>query len=490
MTPPQPSTLPRTSLQVPPLHAIAALSMRLLLALTCLGGVSFAAERPNLVFLLADDMRYDALGANGNPIVQTPALDRLAAEGVSFDRAYVTTAICMTSRASIMTGQYARTHGINRFGQELTDDQLRETYFGRLKEAGYDLGFVGKWGVGKPPDDLFDFNAGYDGQGRYYAKPGGEHLTSRLTGQAEEYLGQQSPGGKPFCLSVSFKAPHVDEGPAPEPFNADTRLASLYADATIPEPSLGSDAFFGSQPEFLRTSENRIRWEQRFATPEMYQRSVKGYYRLITGIDRAVHRLRRRLAERGLAENTVIVFASDHGFYLGERGFAGKWYAHELSIQIPLIIYDPSRAPDRRGERLEAVALNIDIAPTLVDYAGAESPTTMQGRSLRQLLEGAPPTDWRRDFYYEHDFEYATIPRSEAIRTDRFKYIVYPEHEPRYEELYDLQADPDESTNLADQASSGATLASLRSRLDALRRQAASPGQGGGEQPTRTAKAP
>lgn len=429
-----------------------------------------APRQPNLLLLLADDLRYDAIGANGNSIVQTPKIDQLAARGVSFDRAFVTTSICMISRASIMTGQHVARHGITNFSQSLSPEQLDASYFRRLKQAGYSLGFVGKWGVGAPPQHLFDDNKAYPGQGNYYGYPTTpeKHLTQFLGEQAREFIAAQT-AGSPFCLSVSFKAPHVDDGNGERPFNYDHRYEQLYSDVTIPPPALGEPEFFAALPRFLRESENRIRWRQRFASPEMYQESVKSYYRLVTGMDREVGELLAALDRAGLADNTIVIFTSDHGFYLGERGFAGKWYAHDVSLHIPLIIYDP-RQPNASIGRSDALALNIDLAPTLLDYASAPIPAAMQGKSLRPIVQDEDPAEFREEFYYEHPFEYATIPQSEAIRTERYKYIVYPQVDPPYEELYDLTQDPDEADNLALRGPS-TTLREMRRRFERLRRQ-------------------
>lgn len=456
-------------------------------ALLCFVAPAVWAEspRPNIVFLLADDQRYDAIGAHGNPIIETPQLDQLVRTGVSFRRAFVTTAICMTSRASIMTGQYAAAHGVNNFGLELDADQLRRTYFTQLRDAGYCVGFVGKWGVGHPPEGVLDYNRGYPGQGAYYGDGSGKHLSERLADQAVEFVESGRDERRPFCLSVSFKAPHVDEGPG-LPFRSDRRFDDLYGDVEIPPPPLSGPGFFDALPEFLRSSENRLRWEKRFSTADLYQQSAKGYYRLVTGIDQAVGRVRSALEEAGIADNTVIIYTSDHGFYLGDRGFAGKWYAHEVSIRIPLIIYDP-RDDASRGQTVDAFALNIDLAPTLLDYAGVAPPEVMQGASLRPLLAEHDVSEWRTDFYYEHTFDYATIPKSEGVRTDRFKYIRYYEQEPEYEELYDLQADPDEATNLAGDESMASVLADMRERLQRLRSEATSINESGASRTARNA---
>lgn len=464
------------------LTGLRALGVTAGIIMALLGHSAAAADcrPPNIVFLLTDDQRWDTLGCMGNPIIQTPNIDRLAEQGVVFTNCFVTTSICMTNRACIFTGQYAARHRIWSFSTNFTAEQLRWTYPGRLKAAGYYLGFIGKWGVGQPPQGLFDYNQGWPGQNRYLHVEGQEvrHLTTILTEQALEFLGGV-PDDRPFCLSLSFKSPHCQDGdpnrvlnqPAfrnlyarhPSQFFYDPALADLYRDVTIPPAPLSDPSFFDSLPEFLKTSENRTRWQIRFPTPEQYQETVKAYYRLISGVDRAVGRILEKLRERGLERNTVIIFSSDNGFYLGERGLAGKWLAHEVSIRVPLVVYDPRLPAEKRGQRRDEMVLSIDLAPTILALAGAPIPEQMQGESLLPLIQGYQ-TSWRREFFYEHLFGPPRIPASEAVRDQRFKYIRYVQSDPLYEELYDLEADPHEARNLAPLPEYGAKLEQMRRR--------------------------
>lgn len=445
-------------------------------------------SRPNIVFLLTDDQRGDTLGCMGNKIVRTPQVDRLAAEGVVFDNCFVTTSICMTNRACIFSGQYAARHGVISFSTDFTPAQLAQTYPALLRESGYYIGFIGKWGVGQPPKDLFDYNRGWPGQNRYLQNVKGKdvlayldpksgdrgedldqvHLTARMGGQALEFL-DDLPEDRPFCLSLSFKAPHCQDGqPAFRQFPYDPRLGGLYADVTIPPAPLSDAAFFEGLPEFLKTSENRNRWKVRFATEEMYRHSVNCYYRLITGVDRVVGRIVKKLKEKGIDRNTIILYTGDNGFYLGERGLAGKWFPHEVSIRVPLVVYDPRLPADRRGKRCAQTVLSIDLAPTILAMAEVEIPAGMQGESLRPLIEGKAP-DWRSEFFYEHLFVHKTIPRNEAVRDARYKYIRFLDTRPPYEELYDLSADADEAHNLAGRPEHAATLTRMREKWQAWR---------------------
>jgi arylsulfatase A-like enzyme len=408
-----------------------------------------AAQRPNILLMLADDHRWDALGCMGNSIIHTPQLDRLAREGVVFENQFCTTPICCASRASIMLGQYAGTHGIYDFATPLTAEQVRQTYWQQLKDAGYYIGFIGKFGVGNQmPSEAFDYWKGFPGQGHYFPQgPSGPHLTYVMRDQANQFF-ETAPRDKPFCLSISFKAPHVqDEDPRQYLPSADT--LSLYEGVTIPPPSGAGPDDIRRFPLAIQHSENRRRWGVRFATPDIYQASVKGYYRLINGIDNAVGAMRDTLEKLGLSQNTIILYSADHGIFNGEHGLAGKWYAHEESIRTPLIVYDPQIPASARGKRCDAMTLNIDLQPTILELAGLTPNQATQGRSLAPLIQGRT-TDNRHIGFIEHHFPYnGWIPSSDAIRTQRWKYVRYTDAAAPFEELYDLQNDRSETKNLA-----------------------------------------
>jgi arylsulfatase A-like enzyme len=403
---------------------------------------------PNIIFMLADDQRSDAMGCMGNPTILTPQMDRLAAQGIVFDNHFCTTPICCASRASIMTGQYAGTTGIYDFVRNLSPEQVNETYWMRMKMAGYYIGFIGKYGVGnKPASEAFDYWKGFAEQGTYFPDgPAGPHLTDIMRDQATDFLARVSTG-RPFCLSISFKAPHVqDESPSqylPSPSTLD-----LYKDVTIPSPRGACATDIQRFPLALQHSESRRRWGVRFATPELYQASTKGYYRLISGNDMAIGAIREALEKRGLADNTIIVYSADHGVFNGEHGLAGKWYAHEEAIRIPLLIYDPRLPANVRGRRYGGMSLNIDLNPTLLEMAGLKVPQSVQGRSLAAVVRGERHST-RNICFLEHHFpDGGWIPSSEGIRTERWKYIRYTDSAAPFEELYDLKSDPSETSNL------------------------------------------
>lgn len=443
--------------------------MKKTLFLFLLFGFSFHAfsqqNRPNVIFILTDDQRWDALGFAGNPIIQTPEMDRLAAAGIYYENAFVTTPICAASRASILTGLYERTHGYT-FGQgDIKQPYMDQSYPVELKKAGYYTGFFGKFGVNYPGfDSLFDQGEDYDRNGKFKDKRGyffktlGKdtvHLT-RYTGQQAIDFIQKAPKEKPFMLSLSFSAPHAHD-PAPLQYFWSPEYDTMYQDITIPEPVMASEGEFMAQPEYVRKGENRTRWHWRFDTPEKYQHSVKGYYRMISEVDAEIGKIRKALEEKGLAENTVIILMGDNGYFLGERQLAGKWLMYEPSLKVPLIVFDPRE----KGGKLEtAFALNIDVPATILDLAGIKPPKSWQGLSLN-----SPQLSKRTEFLTEHLWQTPIIPPSEAIRTERWKYFRYI-NDPSNEELYDLSLDPLEQNNLAKDPGHQPILEQLRKKME------------------------
>lgn len=458
------------------------LSVLCALVISCCATQANAAPlRPNLIFIVADDLRWNALGCMDDRIAVTPNVDRLAQEGVRFTNHFVTTSICSVSRASIFTGQHARRHGIVTFDKPFTPDRWAATYPAVLRQAGYRTGFVGKWGVGEKPDQVaamaahFDFFKGQPGQaGALFIQsddPNRTHTTARMGNEAIEFLSEVR-NDQPFCLSISFSAPHARDG-KPREFQPDDRDESLFADVQFPVPRTATDAFFQALPPSVKKSIGRTRWALRFDTAEKYQRTLRDYYRLVTGIDREVGRLREELSRRGLAENTVIVFTSDNGFFFGERGLADKWYPYEESVRVPLVVFDPRLSASCRSQTCAAMSLNIDLAPTLLDLASCPMPGVMQGRSLLPLLSNpASRAGWRTDFYYEHVSVRDKIAASEALRSERWTYLRWLDENPVVEELYDNANDPLQEHNLLSDPAHASTLKQLKSRMAELRSEA------------------
>jgi arylsulfatase len=428
---------------------------RLVLFLLLTAFAHAAPTRPSIVFLLVDDFRYNALGCMGDKIVQTPNIDRLAKEGVLFKNMFVTTSICSVSRATYLTGQWMRRHGIVDFATGITDEAWKHTYPSQLRTAGYHTGFIGKYGVGSPQVTTargasFDFWRGEPGQaGRFFIEPDDPtrtHKTAKMGNDALTFL-TSAPKDKPFSLSISFNAVHARDHEKRE-YEPDPREEGLYDGIEIPLPKLATNEAFKRLPEFVQKSEGRRRWEWRFDEPQKAQDILHDYYRLITGVDREVGRILATLEQQKLLENTIVIFAGDNGYALADRGMADKWFAYEEDLRVPLIIRDPRLPQERRGQTVDAMALNVDLAPTMLDLAGIPAPAVMQGRSLKPLLEGTTPNDWRTEFFYEHHTKKDRIPPSEAVRTQRWKYIRWIEPNPLVEELYDLESDPLEEHNL------------------------------------------
>lgn len=403
-------------------------------------------DKPNLLFILTDDQRWDALGFAGNQLIVTPEMDRLAAEGLYFENAFVTTPICAASRASVLTGLYERSHGYT-FGQELQENLAEKSYPSLLREAGYATAFFGKFGINYPGfENLFDVGDSYDRNGKFDDKRGyfyktvdtdTVHLTKYTSHQAKEFIKSQSKD-QPFVLSLSFSAPHAHD-PAKDQFFWSEEVDDLYQGLAFPDPLLKEEKYFLDQPDYVRTGENRNRWYWRYDTPEKYQKSMAGYYRMISEIDLEIGKIRAVLEEQGLADNTVIILMGDNGYFQGERQLAGKWLMYDNSVRVPLIIYDPR---NDMPSQVSDFALNIDIAPTLLDLAGVKAPKSWQGISLisKDLSK-------RKGFITEHLWEVDIIAASEGLRTESWKYFRYVD-DPDHEELYHLDNDPMEIDNL------------------------------------------
>jgi len=426
-------------------------------------GPLFAARQknalPNIVFILTDDHRADHLGCTGHPFLKTPHLDRLAGEGVLFENAFVTTSLCSPSRASFLTGQYAHTHGVRN---NLTPWQNENvTFLERLKRVGYDTGFIGKWHMpGRLPqlrgvDEFVTFTA-RGGQGQYWDCPlivngkqtpsNKRYITDELTDRAMAFAGRDRQN--PFCLYLSLKAAHHDWLPPEE-------LKGLYADAALPlAPEADTWVTMTNGAMFAGT-----------AGPLQYH--YRNYCRVLTAVDHYVGRFLDFLDKKGLADNTIVIYAGDNGYFWGEHRLIDKRWAYEESIRVPFIVRAPGliRGPGRRAGQM---VLNIDLAPTLLEIAGIKPGPAIEGQSILPILK-SPGTPGREAWLYEYfsDFPY-NVPGIDAVRTKDRIYIEYQGRCPP--ELYDLEADPRQRKNLMDRVDAR-ELTGLRDMLATLKRE-------------------
>jgi choline-sulfatase len=436
---------------------------------------ALAAERPNIVFLLADDQTSSTLGCYGHPFVETPNIDALAARGTRFQNAFVSQSICWVSRTTLLTGLTGRSYGTPDNPEQTRADVAQTLTSDRLRTAGYRTGFFGKWHAKMPagyrPAQHFDAFEDIFRNPYFKRLPDGtlRHETDLIVDRGIEFVKQQR-ADQPFALHLWFNACHAEDGDRrpgighfPWPQSAD----GLYDGRTMPRPRLDAPAIFAALPEFYQTSITRERYFWRWNTDLKYQTNMQAYLRMVAGIDRAVGRLLAALQNAGVADNTIIVYSADNGYHMGNRGLAGKWSHFEESLRVPLIVADPRVAEGARGQVTDAPALNLDLPATFLDWAGVAVPESYQGRSLKPIVDGSTPSDWRTETFHEHFAVRNRIPAWEGVRTARFKYARYFDHGD-HEFLHDLQSDPDELRNLAGDLAHAETLAALRDRTTKL----------------------
>lgn len=422
-----------------------------IISLTSCGRVSEkqTLAKPNILILISDDQRWDQLSCADNPLIpelKTPNIDALAQQGVYYRNAFITTPICAVSRASIITGMYASTHGMNHFNTPIDSTVLSKSYPAVLHENGYRTGVLGKWGMGiKGTDEVFDvFNAWYN-QGKYFhdTDSGKIHNSEWLAIKTREFL-ESCEADEPFCLTVCYKSPH-------HPYQPDERDKDLFADVQIPKRKTDTPEDYQNMvSHVMEKSLNRwCYFDERKdeATKDDFE---KNFLRCVKSLDRSVGEIMQSLQNLDLEENTIVVFLSDHGYMWGEHGLGGKWLLYEESIRTPIIIRGPGIPKVMSGKKLDNLALNIDIAPTILDMAGIPAPEEMDGMSLFPQLSGEDTTS-RTDFFMEHVdiIKVKTpIPDSRGVRSKDWKYIRYVNVEPEVEELYHVKSDPLEAKNL------------------------------------------
>lgn len=477
------------------IHSITT-AITLLTVCTSIAGQLHAAEkRPNVLFIFTDDHASHAISAYGSVINQTPHLDRIAKEGMLFENCFCTNSICGPSRAVIQTGKYSHINGFLTNGNKF--DGHQQTFPKLLQKAGYETAVIGKWHLGEHmPPQGFNYSVVLIGQGPYYNPPmlrdekgdGNQkritytgYTTDIVTDLALEWLKESRDKDKPFMLMYQHKAPHREWAPGP-------KYLHLYDDVEIPEPPNLFDDYSTrgraaheqdmsiaktmtprdlklTPPPYLNEEQLKV-WNAAYEPKNeafrkanlkgkelvrwKYQRYIKDYLRCIASVDDNVGRVLDYLDESGLAKNTIVIYSSDQGFYLGDHGWFDKRFMYEESYRQPLMIRWPGVT--KPGARDQHLVSNVDFAETFLDVAGVEIPGDMQGHSLAPLLRGKSPVDWRKSHYY-HYYEFMNdrrtahmVRRHYGVRTERYKLIHF--YNVDEWELYDLEADPLEMTNI------------------------------------------
>jgi arylsulfatase A-like enzyme len=496
------------------------------------------SDKPNIIYILGDDHRAEVLGCMDHPIVKTPNIDCLASEGVLFRNGFCTSPACTPSRACHYTGQWERKHGVNfNSHSSLAPEAWENSFPMRLKDAGYHIGWVGKNHVPAGEggyssgyfEEVFDYWYGNHGHSGFYPKEqaGGNreiYNNARADTQVEvfeegalnfldpqrEFIERCShpltarPEDKPFCLCVTFNLPHAYGTGSMELRPSDdehyrSHYQELINDIPLPETYVASSNI--ETPRIPRDVYNGIylsSYDYVRSPSALRERRVREY-QTITGMDNFIGRLRETLARLQLADNTIIVFSTDHGIHHGEHGLGGKCFLYEEDLRIPLVVYDPRLKKEARGQVRDEIVVVPDLAPTVMQMVGLDVPEAMQGKSLKPLLQGETP-EWREEFFSEQLLDIQNYPRSECVRTKDWKYIRYFKRtedpnqtgqfrgtldnyndsltsslhgeQPVYEELFHLAKDPGEVTNLAGVTMHESKLNELRGRILFLGREA------------------
>ena len=490
--------------------------------------------KPNIIYILGDDHRADYLGKAGNPVIETPNLDSLAADGVYFNNSFCTSPACTPSRTCHYLGQWERKHGINFNSGSAVDPVAWEESFPMiLKKNGYFTGWIGKNHIPAGEggynsgyfEEVFDFWYGNHGHSGFYPKErrGGEiYQNAEHDTQVEifqeaalNFLKPRSgfikscttplperPEGSPFCLCITFNLPHGSSTGTMQLRPSDDDIyRTAYRDRQheipLPPTYMTYDQEVAS-PKIPRDVYNGVRISQYdyVKNPVFLKERQVRTCQTISGMDRMLGRLREELDRLGIAENTIIVFSTDHGLHHGEHGLGGKCFLYEEDINIPMIVMDPRNKSAVRGRSIDNLVVAPDLGPTVLDLAGHAIPETMQGSSLAPFVRGDDP-DWREDFFAENLFDGQNYPRSECVRSEKWKYIRYfkrttdpkirsentygtkenylecltstiDSEEPVYEELFDLENDPGEVASLVEHANEKDTLEAMRKRVEEL----------------------
>ena len=456
------------------------------LSLCLLAASSFTSQandqRPNIVLLLTDDQSYRSVGFSGNTQVKTPNLDKLAGDGVIFDRAYDTTSICMASRAQVFTGLYEFKTGTNFTHGPLARDKWQQSYQMLLRDAGYFTGFVGKFGFAvketaegsgnyKKDEDLpisdFDVWYGWPSQGSYKTSENSSvakfakdhpHSSKAVSAASIDFLKQAKQKDSPFLLSVSFKAPH-------KPFSPDEAFDDVYANTVWDKPvNFGEE---GAKHIPAQAKGGRQYRTMLDFVPESYQENMRKYHQLVYGVDVAIGKIRAELEKQGLADNTVILYLSDNGYSLGAHNMSGKVLPYEEPSRTPMVVYDPRVPSLGKDNRVQSITSNLDMAPTIFALAGIKIPDNVDGKSLLPLLKN--PKGKVQDSVMLINAWGSSPTHSLAVVTDKYKYIYWPFSAgmEAAEELYDLSKDKLEMVNQAKNPEYESQLTMMHATFDA-----------------------
>jgi arylsulfatase A-like enzyme len=435
------------------------------------------SKKPNIVCIVGEGLRWDELSSTGNKLVRTPNLDRIGQEGCTFRNAFVVNALCLPSRATMLTGMYSHTTG----AVSNVDGKLPERFLlvsDLLQKSGYETAFLGKSHIeGALMEHNWDYYFGFVGQADYYrpkitegarGKYGpaklyeGEYVDTLLTRKAIEWLKQRR--SKPFCMFLWFYAPHA-------PFYRPKDMVNDFNGVPIPKPATFDEDLEGypGKPRAVADADNKVGYSEVFSDdPRSLEELVKNHYVGVQDNDRNVGAVWQELERQNIVNDTAFLLSSDHGFFLGEHHLYDKRLMYEPSIRVPMIISCPGRV--KAGTKSDEMVLNLDVAPTLLEIAGLAVPSEMEGWSMLPLAEGKANVSWRKDWLYEY-YEYPgfeNVRPCRGVRTDRYK-LIHFFIEPQEFELYDLQADPDERNNLYGKPGYEDLTAHLKQRLAALR---------------------
>jgi len=442
------------------------------------------AKRPNILFILTDDQRWDALSLAGHRHLRTPNIDRLGREGVYFRNAFCTTSLCSPSRASILSGLYAHAHGVTN---NFTEYPAALPSFPRvLQAAGYDTAYIGKWHMGEDNDEPrpgFNWFVTHKGQGKYFDTEFNLNGTRRevvkgyythvVTGMAEDWL-RRPRDGKPWLLMIGHKAPHSFYFPEP-------KYERTFAQVPVPYPETAF--MLDDKPAWIRERLYTwhgiygplFEWRKKFpddspAAVKDFEAMTRAYWGTILSVDDSVGRLHTLLRERGELDNTIIVFMSDNGILNGEHGMVDKRTAHEPSMRVVQLVRYPGLTPTDRPRVIDQQVLTVDVAPSLLELAGAPALTGIHGRSWKQLVQQGDPA-WRKSWLYHYNYEkqFPYTPNVRAVRTESWKYSRSPHGDggpDRHRaELYNIEFDPDERRNLIDHPRYAGIVAEMQREL-------------------------